>query len=488
MQVLNNNNLIQTDFSIKTEWDNGFTGRLDLFNQGETIDGWTIEFESAFEIEPGMIWGAEIVSHEGNRYVLKPVDYNETFNSQQTISIYFNANKVNGQIISPTNISFGDAPNSTIETSPVNTPEPVAEIPNTANSETVTTPDDNLSADVDFTLIKDWGSGFEGKISITNNSGSNIDSWSLEFDFPNQINNIWDAEIESNKNGNYVVSHAAWNREITAGETLTFGFTGNNSVTSEPQNFELNGSTFTSPSISDSIYTFSNPNLAPELELNENYQGRGTFYDAANPSGGKGASGYDVPVQSELEKIVAINNVQWNGSEASGAFLEVSGPKQRDGATPIIVQVVDYLYERADGLDLSAEAFAEIADPIDGIINIEYKLVGPADDYVTAYGYSIGQGIVVEGIPETNPYYAAVRLNNHRYPIESVELITNEGNLIDLNRESDNRFVLNGNYPLNGAQDLLVTDIFGQQVTLNDVDITNGSSADIVTGEQFNLI
>jgi expansin (peptidoglycan-binding protein) len=488
MQVLNNNNLIQTDFSIKTEWDNGFTGRLDIFNTGETIDGWTIEFESAFEIESGMIWGAEIVSHEGNRYVLKPVDYNETFNSQQTISIYFNANKVNGQIISPTNISFGDAPNSTIETSPVNTPEPVAEVPNTANSETVTTPDDNLSADIDFTLIKDWGSGFEGKISITNNSGSNIDSWSLEFYFPNQINNIWDAEIESNQNGNYVISHAAWNREITAGETLTFGFTGNNSVTSEPQNFELNGSTFGSPSISDSIYTFSNPNLAPELKLNQNYQGRGTFYDAANPSGGKGASGYDVPVQSELEKIVAINNVQWNGSEASGAFLEVSGPKQRDGAAPIIVQVVDYLYERADGLDLSAEAFAEIADPIDGIINIEYKLVGPADDYVTAYGYSIGQGIVVEGIPETNPYYAAVRLNNHRYPIESVDLITNEGNLVELNRESDNRFVLNGNYPLNGAQDLLVTDIFGQQVTLNDVDITNGSSTDVVTGEQFNLI
>ncbi|BAU63960.1 hypothetical protein STA3757_13290 [Stanieria sp. NIES-3757] len=487
MQVLSNNNLIQTDFSIKTQWDNGFTGRLDLFNTGETINDWTIEFESAFEIEPGMIWGAEIVSHEGNRYVLKPVDYNEIINSQQTISIYFNANKVNGQIISPTNISFDDDPSSTIETSPVNTPKPVAEIPNRANSDTLT-PDDNLSADVDFTLIKDWGSGFEGKIAITNNSGSNIDSWSLEFDFPNQINNIWDAAIESNENGNYVVSHAAWNREIAAGETLTFGFTGNNSVISEPQNFELNGSTFTSPSISDSIYTFSNPNLQPELELNQNYQGRGTFYDAANPSGGKGASGYDVPVQSELDKIVAINNVQWNGSEASGAFLEVSGPKQRDGAAPIIVQVVDYLYERADGLDLSAEAFAEIAEPVDGIVNIEYKLVGPADDYVTAYGYSIGQGIVVEGIAETNPYYAAVRLNNHRYPIESVDLITNNGNLVELNRESDNRFVLNGNYPLNGAQDLLVTDIFGQQITLNNVNITNGSSADVVTGEQFNLI
>ena len=507
MQSLNNN-LIQTDFSIKTEWETGFTGRLDILNTGKTQQDWTIEFESAFEIEPGMIWGAEIVSREGDLYTLKPVDYNETIDSQQTISIYFNANKVNGKVVPPTNFFFNDNLNSLAETLETVASEPLANddptsepvvessttdsaaaekaiADTTVNSDTAA---DSLDADVDFTLVNDWGSGFEGKISITNNTGSNIDSWSLEFDFANPINNIWDAEIDNYENGSYVISNAAWNREIAAGETLSFGFTGDNSVTSEPQNFELDGATFSSPSTSDSIYTYTNSNLEPELELNQNYQGRATFYDAANPAGGLGASGYDIPTSSELDKIVAINNIQWNGSEASGAFLQVSGPKQRDGAAPIVVQVVDYLYERADGMDMSAEAFARVADPVDGVVNIDYKLVGPADDYVTAYGYSIGQGIVVEGIAETNPYYAAVRLNNHRYPIESVELMTGEGSTVDLERESDNRFVLNGNYPLNGAQDLLVTDIFGQQVVLDDVNITNGSSADTVTGEQFALI
>jgi expansin len=528
MQLLSNNNLIRTEFSLQAEWEEGFTGKLDLLNLGETIQDWQIEFESAWEIEPGMIWGAEIVSHEGDRYVLKPVDYNATINSQQQISIVFNANKVNGQIANPNNIFFSDD-HSSIATAPEevsdiknNAPEPIAEVPtenpvvnptsetnttesvtnvpqvdnstieiptpNTSNSNPATTQDDNLAADIDFTLIKDWGSGFEGKISITNNTGSNIDSWTLEFDFPNNINNIWDAEIESSTNGSYVISNAAWNREISAGETLTFGFTGDNSVTSEPQNFDLDGSTFASPSTGDSIYTFSNSALSSELQLNQNYQGRATFYDAANPTGGKGASGYDVPTSDELYKVVAINNVQWNGSEASGGFFEVSGPKQREGAAPIIVQVVDYLYERADGMDMSAEAFERVADPVDGIVNINYQLVGPGDDYVTAYGYSIGQGIVVEGIPETNPYYAAVRLNNHRYPIEKVQLLADNGNAIELNRESDNRFVLSGNYPLYGAQDLLVTDIFGQQVTLDDVNITNSSNADLVTGEQFAMI
>ena len=512
MQTLTNNSQIRTEFSVKTEWEQGFTGRLDISNLGAIVEDWTIEFESASAIESGMIWGAEIIGREGDRYTLKPLDYNNSIDSQQEISIFFNANKVDGAIFNPTNIVFNNDSDSAITPPQIQeTPQLVTEIDNiddidsiakkasdrpstldvepqsTDNSSSVVAQDD-LDAEVDFTLVKDWGSGFEGKISITNNTGGNLDSWSLEFDFSNQIDNIWDAQIEESADGSYVISHESWNREIAAGETLTFGFTGSNSVTSTPQNFNLDGSVFNSASRSDSIYTFSNPDLQSELALDQKYQGRATFYDAANPAGGLGASGYDIPVSSQLHKVVAINNVQWNGSEASGAFFEVSGPKQRDGAAPITVQVVDYLYERADGFDMSAEAFTKVADPIDGVVNIDYKLVGPGDDYVTAYGYSIGQGIVVEGIDHTNPYYGAVRLNNHRYPIESVDLITDGGNLVELERESDNRFVLNGNYPLYGGQDLLVTDIFGQQVTLDNINITNGSDADIVTGEQFELI
>ncbi|MEY4518294.1 MAG: hypothetical protein RLZZ499_893, partial [Cyanobacteriota bacterium] len=37
-------------------------------------------------------------------------------------------------------------------------------------------------------------------------------------------------------------------------------------------------------------------------------------------------------------------------------------------------------------------------------------------------------------------------------------------------------------------QDLLVTDIFGHQVTLDNIDITNASAPNTITGEQFALI
>ena len=344
---------------------------------------------------------------------------------------------------------------------------------------------DNIN--VDYSVVEDWGNGYQGQVNITNNNGQNLDGWNLEFDLSNEITEIWDAELIDKEDGRYTVKHADWNREIKAGETLTFNFIGNGD-SNTPQNFDVEGSLFGSPSSSDSIYTFSNENLSSEFALGQTYQGRATFYDAANPTGGKGNSGYDIPY-GNLAGVTAINNVQWNGSEASGGFLEVSGPKQREGAAPIVVQVQDLLYERADGLDLSAEAFAKVADPVDGIVNIEYELIGPEDNFETPHGYTIGEGIVAESISGANPWYGAVRLNNHRYPVESVELIEEDGGTTALQRGDDNRFTIGfGGSGESSPQDLLVTDIFGQEVTLDDVNITSGNGTDIVTGEQFSMI
>ena len=344
------------------------------------------------------------------------------------------------------------------------------------------------SINVNYSQVQSWGDGYQGKISITNNGNSSLVNWDLEFDLSNQITNIWDAELAENNNGRYTVENAAWNREIAPGETVNIGFIGEGG-TSGPKNFDIEGTEFNSPSTGASIYSDSNPDLSSELSLGTTYQGRATFYDAANPAGGKVAGGYDnISDPNALAKTTAINNVQWNGSEAAGGFLEVSGPKQREGAEPITVQITDLLYERADGLDLSAEAFAKVAEPINGIVNVEYKLVDPGDDFVTPYGYKIGDGIVVESISGANPWYGAIRLNNHRYPVESVDLLTEGGGTVPLERDVDNRFVLNDSSGIYGAQDLVVTDIFGQEVTLDDINITSGDSKDIFTGEQFDSI
>ena len=187
MQSLTNNQ-IRTNFTVETEWDKGFTGRLDLTNMGEILADWTIEFESQFEITPEEIWGAEIVSRSGNIYTLKPVEYNQTIDAQESTSIIFNVNKINGEILQPQKIRLGNIESDELEVIPdkdtdvVTTADPVVEdLPPeiSTNTAPATEASDNLPAEVNFSLISDWGSGFQGSISITNNSESNFDSWSL---------------------------------------------------------------------------------------------------------------------------------------------------------------------------------------------------------------------------------------------------------------------------------------------------------------------
>jgi hypothetical protein len=74
------------------DWDTGFTGDLTLVNTGNTaINGWTLEFDFTGNIDPEQIWGAQIVSHVGDHYVLQNVFYDATIDPGQSITFRFNA-------------------------------------------------------------------------------------------------------------------------------------------------------------------------------------------------------------------------------------------------------------------------------------------------------------------------------------------------------------------------------------------------------------
>jgi len=40
----------------------------------------------------------------------------------------------------------------------------------------------SISANVDFAVVSDWGTGFTGEITISNTSIQKITNWTLEFD------------------------------------------------------------------------------------------------------------------------------------------------------------------------------------------------------------------------------------------------------------------------------------------------------------------
>lgn len=93
---------------------------------------------------------------------------------------------------------------------------------------------------ITYHLDSDWGDGFTGTITVTNNTAAAIEDWYLEFDFNRNITNIWNGVTESHKGKHYVIKNAGYNANINAGQSISFGFSGNKgSSADEPENYEL---------------------------------------------------------------------------------------------------------------------------------------------------------------------------------------------------------------------------------------------------------
>ncbi|TDD86076.1 glycosyl hydrolase family 18 protein [Actinomadura rubrisoli] len=73
----------------------------------------------------------------------------------------------------------------------------------------------------------DWGSGFQGKCTITNGTSAGIGSWKVEADLPSgtSISSVWDAS-KSASGDHYTFTNVGWNGTLSAGATASFGFGG----------------------------------------------------------------------------------------------------------------------------------------------------------------------------------------------------------------------------------------------------------------------
>ncbi len=100
-----------------------------------------------------------------------------------------------------------------------------------------------LSIDISFTIKDDWSSsgGFTGEIAFINN-GEYLEEWTIEFDSPFKIKDIWNAEIVSHVGNHYVIKNGRWNKNVDPGEVTTFGFSAyvDNHTITEPINYIFN--------------------------------------------------------------------------------------------------------------------------------------------------------------------------------------------------------------------------------------------------------
>ncbi|MFY1700686.1 expansin EXLX1 family cellulose-binding protein [Micromonospora sp. WMMA1923] len=200
-------------------------------------------------------------------------------------------------------------------------------------------------------------------------------------------------------------------------------------------------------------------------------QGKATFYDV---KGGGGNCSFVAPPTNK--RYVALGPSEYADAAACGGYLDVTGPK---GSVRVVV--MDQCPECAAGhIDLSAEAFAEIADPVQGIVPVSYRAVvnPPLPGPLT---FRLKEG--------SSQYWFAVTVGSHGNPLRSVEVRQgSSGAWRPAARQNYNYWLIDsGAGP--GPYSIRVTDVYDnraiatgirmlpEQVQRSDVRMYGGSAA-----------
>ncbi|WP_330307336.1 MULTISPECIES: glycoside hydrolase family 18 chitinase [unclassified Streptomyces] len=96
------------------------------------------------------------------------------------------------------------------------------------------------TATATYTKSSDWGTGFEGKWTVTNTGTTALSSWTIEWDFPSgtSVTSAWDADVTSSGT-HWTAKNKSYNGTLAAGASVSFGFNGAGS--GSPSNCLLNG-------------------------------------------------------------------------------------------------------------------------------------------------------------------------------------------------------------------------------------------------------
>ncbi len=204
-------------------------------------------------------------------------------------------------------------------------------------------------------------------------------------------------------------------------------------------------------------YSFAVFSFTQDIASDDVHTGEGTYYDIVGSTdafGGLANCSFDHSQISPFY-IGAMNETDYANADYCGACIEIEGP-----IGSVRVKIIDRCPECQPGdIDLSPEAFDQIAARIDGRVPISWTVV-PCE--VT--------GPVVMYFKEgSTQYWTAIQIRNHKTPIATLAYYK-DGQWINMPRERYNYFVEAGGTTITSF-DIKITDIYGEEIiqTVNEI-------------------
>lgn len=187
---------------------------------------------------------------------------------------------------------------------------------------------------------------------------------------------------------------------------------------------------------------------AGRIRPDTTYRGVATAYEAGD---GDGACLFG---PSDDLMIAAMNTTDYETSRACGAYVLV---RAANGASVTVRITNECPLPCAPGqLDLSQQAFAELADLKVGRIPITWSLLSPSIPDMISIRYKTG----------SSPYWCGIQVIGHRNPVVRLEVSTAKG-WRQLPRTDYNYFISADGGGCGGA--IRVTDIYGEQLTIRGI-------------------
>lgn len=203
------------------------------------------------------------------------------------------------------------------------------------------------------------------------------------------------------------------------------------------------------------------PSLAGRIKPGATYRGLATWYR----TDGGGACLYGAGGDP---MTAAMNSVDYEGSQACGAYVRV---RAANGRT-ITVQINNVCPApcRVHQLDLSPQAFAKLADPKTGQLDVTWQLLSPAITGGISVRYKVG----------SSQYWCGIQVINHRNPVAALEV--RAGSTWRRLARADFNYFLSPHGSGCGG-DIRVTDIYTQRLVVASLPV----KPDVVqpTGLQF---
>ncbi|WP_293222602.1 Calx-beta domain-containing protein, partial [Mycolicibacterium sp.] len=155
------------------------------------------------------------------------------------------------------------------------------------------------SPSANYAVSSDWGSGFTGNVTVAAGPSA-LNGWTVSFNTPAEITNIWNGVISSHVGTAYVVTNAPYNGQVSAGQTTSFGFQANTGAAgSAVTGLQVNGAAVVTP-----------PVTPPGVSV--------AGVTAAEPASGTAQAAFTVSLSKASTTPVTIGYATTNGTATAG--------------------------------------------------------------------------------------------------------------------------------------------------------------------------